>query len=99
MGTLTTWGRCEGSPPFSADVVNLLQRTKHDDFGLALLWILDIFIVLLVHLRIGCRESRVNILWHQLVLGSLTFLDASDVSLLNRPILVEGSANKIGRIR
>jgi hypothetical protein len=97
MGTLATWIRRERDPPSGA--VDLLQRTKHDDLGLALLRILDVFIVLLVHLRVGCRESRVDILRHQLVLGGLAFLDSSDVSLLNRSVLVERSADKISGIR
>jgi hypothetical protein len=94
MDTLTTRVGCERDPPSGA--VNLLQRTKHDNLGLAFLRILDVFIV---HLGVGCRESWVNILRHQLVLGSLTFLDSSNVSLFNRPVLVQSSANEIGRIR
>jgi hypothetical protein len=97
MGTLATWVRCERNPPSGA--VNLLQRTKHDDLGLAFLRVLDVFIILLVHLGVGCRESRVDILRHQLVLGGLTFLDTSNVSLFDRPVLVQRSADKVGRIR
>lgn len=97
MGTLASRGGCERSPPLGA--VDLLQSAKHDDLGLALLRILDVIIVLLVHLGVGSRESRVNVLRHQLVLGSLTFLDPSNVSLLNRSVFVQSSANKIGRIR
>ena len=60
---------------------------------------LDIVVILLVHLGVRCRESWVNILRHQLVLGSLAFLDPSNVSLLDRPVLVQRSANEISGIR
>ena len=97
MGTLATRSGRKRDPPSGA--VNLLQRTKHDDLGLAFLRVLDVVVILLVHLGVRGRESWVDILRHQLVLGSLTFLDPSNVSLLDRPVFVQRPANEISRIR
>jgi hypothetical protein len=55
MGTLTAWVGCERNPPSGA--MNLLQRTKHDDLGLAFLRVLDVFVILLVHLGVGCLAA------------------------------------------
>lgn len=78
--------------------VDLLHVAVHNGFRLALLGILDVLIVLLVHLRVGSWEGRIDVLGQDLVLGSLTFLHASDVSLLKRSVFVQSSADEISGV-
>ena len=96
MHTLAT--RVERWPPLVATLVDRVHITVHDTFGLALLGILNIFIVLFVHVRVGGRESRVDVLWHWSVLGSFALLHPDNVSLLKWSVLVESTANKVSRV-
>lgn len=96
MHTLATG--VEGWPPLIATLVYRVHIAVHDGLRLALLGILDVFVVLFIHVRVGCWESRVDILWHWSVLGCFALLHPRNVGLLEWSVLVESTANKICRV-
>jgi hypothetical protein len=88
----------EGWPPLIATLVDRVHIAMHDTLRLTLFGILDVFVVLFVHVRVGCWEGRVDILWHWSVLGSFTLLHPRDVGLLEWSVLIESTAYEISRV-
>jgi hypothetical protein len=85
----------ERQSPLVAALVDRVHIAVHDSLRVTLLGVFNVFVVLFVHVRVGCGEGRVDILWHWSVLGSFTLLHPCDVGLLERSVLVQSTANKI----
>lgn len=78
--------------------IKLIQLAVHQVLAITVLWILEVFIVFLIHVRIRCWECRIDVLWSGLVLGSFTLFDMVEICLLERAILIQGSTHKVGRV-
>lgn len=76
-----------------------LDLAVHEKRMITLLDIVVVLIVIfLIHIRIGGREGRIDVLRLCLMLGSLSSLKAHDVCLLERTVLVKGAADEVGAV-
>ena len=96
MHTLATG--VERCSPLVPTLVDRVHITMHDTLRLTLLGILNVFVVLFIHVRVGGWEGRVDILRHWSMLGGFTLLHPRNVRLLEWSVLVQSTANKIGRV-